>query len=204
MKTETKKTTKTVRKSPSKRTPLSAKTAGGADLLKIAAKIREQLNTADAGPSRTERAMMAIDHEVQGNMTAGDYIIIAQYIRDQGRAGENQFFAAVTSFAEDIALEDAELNRLYNASQAKHKEAGYGDGEDETWPADKRPADVQKIFDAWWDRFDQLRIAILRQYGEDQMADLLLNDPDAFQDRVENGQKLFDEKGLGGSDEEKE
>jgi len=202
MKTETKKRTKTVRKSPSKRTPLSAKSAGGTDLLKIAAKIREQLNTADAGPSKTERAMMAIDHEVPGNMTTGPYILIAQSIRDMGRAGEDQFFASVASFVDEIAWEDREIIRLSKAIDLKHKEAGLG--EDETWPDGEGPEDVEKLRTAWDSRFRQLKIAILRQYGEDQMADLLLNDPDAFQGRVEKGQKLYEEKGLGGSDEEKE
>ncbi len=166
--------------------------ADGKDLLKLAAAVRGQLDIADAGPSKTERGLTALQHQLEGDITYSDAILMAQFIRERGGMGEDEVFAGIASFAEAIAREDGELNRLFQASEAKHKEAGFG--EDEEWPEDNRPADVQALFDAYWDRFLQLRVAILRRHGEDGMADLLMNDPDAFQDRVDRGQKAFDER----------
>lgn len=166
--------------------------ADGKDLLKLAAAVRGQLDIADAGPSKIERASMAIQHQMEGDLTDSDAIVLAQYIRDRGIIGEDEVFAGIANFAEAAARKDPELNRLFQASEAKHKEAGFG--EDEEWPEDSRPADVQALFDAYWDRFLQLRVAILRRHGEDEMADLLMNDPDAFQDRVDRGQKIFEER----------
>lgn len=168
--------------------------AGGMDLLKVAAKVRGQLDIADAGPSKKERALTAIGHLEDKAPTWSDSILMVQFVMETGRGeyGEDEGFAAIASFAEEIAWEDQEINRLSKAIDDKHKEAGMT--EDETWPDGEGPEDVEALRAAWDSRFLQLRVAILRRHDENEMADLLMNDPDAFQDRVEKGQKIFEER----------
>ena len=187
---------KLARKAPAGRRDIKrmAVDAGGMDFLKIAAKVRGQLDIADAGPSKKERALTTAVNLAAGEPTGADSILMVQFIREQGRGkiGEDECFAGIAGFAESIAWEDHEINRLSKAIDEKHKEAGLA--EDETWPDGEGPEDVETLRAAWDSRFLQLRVAILRRHGEDGMADLLMTDPAAFQDRVEKGQKIFDKR----------
>ncbi len=193
-----KKPKKTARKPPARRGKPSGRQAvkkgdGGMDLLRIADRVGLQQYAAEGFRDRYDIAV-AILAGSDGPPTNEDMkkhpFIMAQYVRERGGMAPDEIFAAMDSFAEEIALEDRELNRLYKASEAKHDEAGYG--EDESWPEDQRPADVQRLFDAYWDRMAQLKISILRHHAENEMADLLLNDPAAYAERVEKGKTLYE------------
>jgi len=105
---------------------------------------------------------------------------------------EDEIFAGIAHFVEEIAWNDPEIIRLSKAIDAKHREAGAK--EDETWPEGEAPEDVEKLRAAWDSRFLHLRVAILRHHGEDGMADLILNDPDAYAGQVKRGEKLIDER----------
>jgi hypothetical protein len=172
--------------------------AGGIELLKLADKLDLQRYAAE-GLDKKGRALTALKHLQDGQMTykkftPEDHIFMCRFIREKKAMDEDAIFAFIACLVEEITWEDAELNRLYNASEAKHKEAGFID--DESWPEDNRPADVQKLFDAYWDRFLHLRVAILRHHDEGGMADFLLNDPDAYQERIDKGKKMLDKKGI--------
>jgi len=170
---------------------------GWIDLLKVADQTALNLYAAEGLTNFQERADACIDR-IRANdgdiraLPLEDQILIAQFIRDRGGMSADEIFAHIDTFVHDIALQDAKLKRLTEISEAKHKEAGYG--EDESWPEDQRPADIQKLFDEYWERYDQLKVAILRHHGEDKMADLLVNDPDAYAARVEAGERICDER----------
>ena len=94
-----------------------------------------------------------------------------------------------------MAREDKEIKRLSKAIDAKRTAAGLD--EDDEWPDDKMPKDVEALYDEWNDRFLQLKVAILRHNEEDKLADLLLNDPDAYQARVTKGWQSMQKKAGG-------
>ena len=191
---------KTIKKEPSGRQAVKKdKTARiRLELLKMADKVDLQRYIAEGLSNRMARAMTTVEHLQDGgyhNLWPEDDILIGQFIRDKGMGlmSEDQIFAYINGAVEEIAKEDAKLSSLFEASEAKHREAGFGP--DDEWPEETRPADVQELFDAYWDRFLQLKVAILRRNGEDAMADLLLDDPDAYQARVEKGMnEPFDKK----------
>jgi hypothetical protein len=187
---------KTKAKKTTKRRTIKRNTSGqaaGIDLLRIADRTGLQRYAAEGLTNLQRRSWIALQHIEDGQgtyekMTPEDYILLSQTIRERKGMEEDEIFAGIDLQVEEIAMKDAELDRLFQVSEAKHKEAGFG--EDEEWPEDSRPPEIQKLFDAYWDRFHQLKVAILRHHGEDDMADLLLNDPDAYAEKAERGEKL--------------
>lgn len=182
-----------------------------ADLIQTAARLGLKLYAVEGLTNFRQRAREAIKrmeengHSMKDN-TAEDHILTCQFIRESGDVDPEIVFAWIDSLVHDIALDDAELKRLYDASEARHREAGFG--EDDEWPEDKRPADVQALFDAYWELYYQLKVAILRHHGEDEIADLLENDSDAYDVRLETCKALAEKfhsdhviKGTTGSSE---
>lgn len=198
MNTKTKRV-KTTRKAPSTTPRTAADIVGGIDLLRFAGKIRGHLDAIDAGPSRKDRGIALIEHLETGNMTSSDYILMAQYVRDMDGMRKDETFAGIATFVEDIAWEDRALNRLSSAIEEKHKEYWAKEGDEwpqkgEYWADGEAPEDVEELRTSFDNRFVQLKVAILRRNDENEMADLLLNDPNAFLERVEKGMSLADER----------
>lgn len=205
-----KKTTKKAGTKPAWRRIVKRSAPDMAALLQAADDMDLKLYAAEGLTNFKERALASVEriNEAGGTFDKfqdSDWILMLQYFRDKGKDdpvaesiiqgrgfGPDEIFAGIDSFVHNIALDDPQLKRLYEASEAKHKAAGFG--EDEEWPEDDRPADVQEIFDAYWDRYHQLKVAILRHHGEIEMADLLENDPDDYDARVESGKAIFNEK----------
>jgi hypothetical protein len=75
------------------------------------------------------------------------------------------------------------LKRIDQAIKAADKAHGLKD--DEEWIEGKAPDDVAELYRAWGRRHDAIMVAFLREYGEADMADLRLADPDAYSDRIE-------------------
>ena len=167
------------------------------DLLKIVDRMDRRLMVAEGvGGFRQKQAMALaerLEREGTYNFNAwspSDKIIFYQFIRD-GIIGKAEpppreiAFAIIDDAVEDIAKDDVRLEKLYQESENKHREAGFGP--DDEWPEDKRPKEIQALFNFYWKRLQLLKIAILRKYDEHDMADLLESDPDAYDAKVEKG-----------------
>ncbi len=147
-------------------------------LLGIAARIMTLSAAAEPAPSwreKVKRSMTGVEDDRVGILRAG------QAMRD---AGVDLAFAymSICMGAEDIAADrektDAELARISAAIRKREKESGLKEGE--FWPRGKGPDDVKALNVAFEKRCRQIEADVLREYGEDEMADALLADEDAF------------------------
>lgn len=176
--------------------------AGGIDLLRLADQVGLQQYAAEGFRDRQTRAMGALvrlldsAEDKPADEPMDMTILKLQYIREMGRLSPDEVFAGLDLFAEEIAWEDRELNRLSAAIDAMYKE--YGAKDDEHWAVGEGPEEFEKLRNAFDDRFRQLKASILRHYAENEMADLLLNDPDAYAVRIENGRKLTEKNRAAG------
>ncbi len=196
---------KAKRTSTRKPTGLSA-----AELIQTADQLGLRLYAIEGLTNFKRRAMETIERVRAAGMsydkmTDSDWILMLQFIRDKtggdqafGRIcqrlniGPNEAFAGINSFVHEIAWQDGTLLQLSAAIDAKHRE--YGAKEDETWAEGEAPDDVEELRAAFDRRYLQLKVAILRHHGENEMAALLEADPDAYEARVEAGKGLFNEK----------
>lgn len=147
-------------------------------LLGIAARIMKL--SADAEPNRSWRekvkaALSGGDDRSDGMIRAG------QAMQD---AGIDVDFANMTIClgVEDIANDrekaDAELARISRAIAAANK--AHGLGEDEYWPRGEAPDDVEKLNASFERRAREINADVFRKFGENEMADALLADEEAF------------------------
>jgi len=107
---------------------------------------------------------------------------LVRSVRDMRTADEDEAFFFMTFALDNLAEErkaaDAELIRLSKAIDAKYKE--YGAAEDEYWPDGEAPEDMEELRTAYDERSRQIDAAVMREHGEDGMADLFLNDEKEF------------------------
>lgn len=216
---------------------------GALELLKIVARLKDQVQKADHGPSWQEkiRACLASfdldaysklkdayfgkdeaerkaksaarievliknpDHtdaswvEFRRQTRKKDEWFIKLYKigRDAGEVDADEAFFHISLYSEDIAedradevlMKDVEFKRINKAIDAANKK--YGLKEDEVFNAADMPDDLKKL-DAEYGRIREKISnaslgAVLREHGEDSMADLLLTDRAAYADRREKG-----------------
>ena len=147
-------------------------------LLGIAARIMTLSAAAEPAPSwreKVKRSMTGVEDDRVGILRAG------QAMRD---AGVDLAFAymSICMGAEDIAADrektDAGLAKISRAIDAANKTHGLKEGE--YWPRGEAPDDVEKLNAAYERRVREIEAAVLREYGENEMADALLADEDAF------------------------
>lgn len=185
---------------PAKRKRAPAGQPGGMDLLRIADKVGLQQFAAEGFRDRKTRAFAAMTkiEEQKGNLAdAPDgQILMIQFIREMKGMSPEEIFYGIDMTAEEAAGEDRELNRLSAAIAIKRKE--YGLQDDEDWIDGEAPDDTAPLLDAWEIRLRQLKVAILRHYAENEMADLLENDPKAYADRSAIGWKMSEENHASG------
>jgi len=147
-------------------------------LLGIAARIMKL--SADAEPEgswreKVKRTLSGCENQDEGMIRAG------QAMRD---AAIDVDFANMTICcgAEDIAADrvktDAELAKISRTIDAAEK--AHGLGKDEYWPQGEAPDDVETLRAAYTKRSRQIEADVLREFGENEMADALLADEDAF------------------------
>lgn len=154
-------------------------------LLKIIAKLDDQVQKADAGLSWRERVLAALANpdDEKGQIKA------VQILRDAGQIDEESAFFVIAANAGSIAFKrgsnDAELTRINQAIKAAEK--AHGLDPDEYWPLGEAPDDVEELRDAYGRREDAILAAVLQEHREDGMADLFLNDRDAWRDQREKG-----------------
>ena len=204
---KTKAAKKTDRKKAARKTGASRQTikrdapgqADGIDLLRIADKVGLQQYAAEGFRDRKTRAFASLarmDDDPTADWAKKEPILIAQFIREMGRMSPEEIFVGIDSFAEEAAWEDRELNRLSAAIAIKRKK--YGLQDDEDWLDGEAPEDTAGLLTAWEDRLRQLKVAFLRHHSENEMADILANDPGAYADRVEKGRKIFEDNRAAG------
>jgi hypothetical protein len=198
-----KKTTKPGRRAIKRETPGQA---GGIDLLRIADKVGLQQYAAEGFRDRQTRAMAALTRMMEregdkADVPMDELILRLQFIREMAGMSSEEIFAGIDSLAEETAWEDRELDRLSAAITVKRKK--YGLKDDEDWIDGEAPEDTAGLLTAWEDRLRQLKVAILRHHSENEMADLLANDPGAYADRVEKGRKIFEDNHAAGKYEGK-
>lgn len=177
--------------------PTTRKKPGGAALLQTADALALKLYAAEGLTNDRQRKMESLQKMQEGGMTYDkfqdeDWILMSQAIRERGAMSPDEVFAGIDNAVENIAWKDAELIRLSNAIDAMYKE--YGAKDDEHWAVGEGPEEFEKLRTAFDDRFLQLRAAILRHHGEDDMAALLEHDAAAYDARVEAGKAIFKEK----------
>jgi hypothetical protein len=174
--------------------------AGAAGLLDIATRLRGQVEKVDAGPSWQDRsiAAMSTDDKESG-------IIKCLQIQREGGAYDRDpevFFAmmaqATNPEADKRMYDDAEIKRIHEASHAVNK--AHGLEPDEYFPIEERPDDVKALDDAFERRLHEIHADVLREHGETDMADLLLNDPDAFHRRCDAGREMWNKSEATGFD----
>jgi hypothetical protein len=158
------------------------------DLLEIATRLKDQVAEADAGLTWREKSIAAL---ANSNDEEG-IIRCAQIQRDEGGASKEESSHRIAFMAENIAIErikkDKEIKRIGQAIDAAKK--AYGLKDDEYWPRGEGPEDVEQLDDEWDRRFDAIFAAVLREHGEDAMADLLITDKKAFHDLCEKGRAM--------------
>jgi len=147
-------------------------------LLGIAARIMKLSAAAEPSESwreKVKRALSGCPNRSEGMIRAG------QAMRD---AGVDVDFAHMTicmgveHIAEARIQTDAERVRISRAIDAANK--AHGLGPDEYWPRGKAPAEVKALNTAHDKRCLQMKADVFREYGENEMADALLADEDAF------------------------
>jgi len=164
----------------------------GLELLKMANKVDLQRYAAEGGPLNRKSRIWNSFEKIIGGAGPLEDIFAIRFASDRGMITGDQAFAFIHLAAEKQARADSEFERLSRAIDMKRSAAGLA--EDDDWPGDEIPKDVEKLYKEFADRFLQLKIAILRHHEEYEMADLLLNDPDAYQARVTKGWKSIKEK----------
>ncbi len=173
-------------KKPTKKT--GAKTAARKTIMKpadesgklvgIAAKIMKLSAAAEPAPSWKDKVNAA---RVVCEDTSEAVLRAGQAMRDAGR---NVDFAnmSICMGAEDIAADrektDAGLAKISRATAKKKK--GYGLKDDEYWPLNEAPDDVKALLAAFTERCRRIEADVLREFGENDMADALLADEAAF------------------------
>lgn len=180
-------------RSKAKRTT-SGKPTGlsAAELIQTADQLGLKLYATEGLTNFRQRAMTSLKRIEAAGMTYDglqpeDWILLAQEVREKGGMSSDEIFAGIDNNVDEIVYDDPEIQRLSAAIDAKYKE--YGAKDDECWPDGEAPEDMEVLRTAFDDRRFQLRIAVLRHHGEDEMAALLESDPDAYEAIVERGRE---------------
>ena len=168
-----------MKSSNTRKKAMTARTKPAADnLFSIAASLGDRANRAVAAATWRDRVRHI--HSVYGDKSEG-ILRSGQVMRD---AGEDLEFATlsiclgVESLADERINTDPEINKISEA--IRKKEAAYGLKENEYWPANEAPDDVEKLRAAWHRRFIEIEAEVFREFGEDKMAADLMADEDAF------------------------
>ena len=176
------KTARRQRTAPGKRRPDSG------ELLQIAARLQAKIQSLD---------IRDLEMQVRQAHTEGDEDVgilrATQILRDAGRYDQDQAFYLIFWSAERLASRrqeaDQELNRISQLLDTIEEREGLEEDEDFRLDDLGTSADWQALAAKWSRRVTEIQAAVLREHGEDDMADLLLTDPDAFRHRADVGRE---------------
>jgi len=167
---------------------MTKRLAGAGGLLKIAARLKNQVQKADAGPTWKDRfqAALATGGRIEDFLRA-----LHARLSEGGVEDANLHRVMVAELAETISVsyqkKDAEFIRIGMAVDSAELRHGKKPGED--WPDDQdAPEDLLALWAAGRHRANELMAAVLRHFGEGEMADKLLTAPVDFWDWFKKGQ----------------
>jgi len=92
---------------------------------------------------------------------------------------EGMLLGTVETMAEEMLRTDPEIQRIDRAVKKLEKEK-YKLSDDEYFENDDMPEDLERLHDQWLHRFHALEADILRQHGEDELANIYQN-PAAYE-----------------------
>ena len=149
-------------------------------LLKIADCLRDQAGKAENAASWRDKTLALLQ---QDRLQACSLMQVAQLQRDAGAMNADPAFHVIawtaTALAMDAVAKDPRLNEIAAALRAIERREEME--EDEQFP--------EELLKQWDQRYDEILADILRAYGEGSMADLYLNDRDAFDRQFEASQR---------------
>ena len=158
-------------------------------LLNIAGKLKTLAGKIDTAPTWKEYFMAAVakDYQEEDLLRA----FHKQLTENHAFNDADHTRVIMAELAEEISVKrqdnDAEINRIQKDIDAAMIRHGKKPGED--WPEDQdSPEDLSALWDAGRHRANELMAAVLREYGEGDMADKLLTGPSAFWDWYNKGQ----------------
>lgn len=206
MKTMKTKAAKKAPRSPDKKAKRK-RLAGAGPLLEIAARLKGRAE-ANVRLPRWDRAAATLFKKERNAKTPEEFtdterLTLGQYIRDMvadgterddemaDRFGTDGAFYFIVRQAWDI------VNANYDPALAKQRRAIdkiYGTKEDEDWPDmdDEKREDVRKLRIDFTNREDALLAAVLRKHEEDGLADMVLNDREAFYNKYDRGEAIWE------------
>ncbi len=150
---------------------------------------------------RSERTLARICNDLDAGSEAAPWLDAARSLRDRLVISENTYLFLADLFIDPLMVTfgetDAELQR--GAAAMRVIETEHRLRPDEYWSPDDGPPEWQEHDVAWRQRANMLLVAALRERHHDEVADLLEQDPAAFETRAARGRIE-----LWGEDEEPE
>jgi hypothetical protein len=147
---------------------------------------------ATSAGSKAARVLLA---EARRGICAGDqigiiWIVAAQQLEHEGRLSPRAASYLVACFAEDMTVamwdSDPEMSALTARIERLERANGLRPGE--YWRVDEGPPEWRAAERLWEAAFDRRWQAILRRFGEHEMAELLERDRDEFDRRLHAGE----------------
>jgi len=165
--------------------------------------IGDTLSAASAEDRKASfREMVQMDRDLSDpdapNMTADEMcrrgVRIGQMYRDCTGDTDDAFYMVaryIDEYVDGCMYDrDSELKRIHDAMDAI--EAREGLGHLEFWKIGEGPDDWNQLQEQADHRLDDLLVKAFRQFGEDALADLYMNDRDEYDRRMEAGRdKIF-------------
>ncbi len=151
--------------------------------------IRLATLVAEPAAARSGRILWRIREELDRNPDPGPWIAAARALAAEGTISDDAVFYFVEIFLECVtahaAVNDPEMVRL--GEEMIGIERAHGLDEDEAWLVSEAPAEWHAL-NAAWDRRDyEIRVAMLRALGHDDIANVLEQDPREFELREAAG-----------------
>ena len=176
------------------------KRTGGDDLLRIADRVNAIARRAEhliTGRDKARRYMALFE---EGKDCHLNLLLAAQACREGGLSHPDMAFATICFAANEMAAEaagaDPKLERAFDKLRTVLKAQGetFDPNDDDAW-SDELLAVSNEFERRWEAACEEYFIFILRRHGEDEIADLCLNDVDAFMQRLEAGVRIVSKDG---------
>lgn len=176
-----------------KQSALLKYTSGVDDLLKIADSLQMQIRRAEKLLTWQERCNAILE---QGRHDPLSILKATQMTRDAGAMDKEIAFCKIFLMAEwlsdDFVLKDQTLEDI--SAEMSSIEKYHGLSDNEFWRSDDPdvPEEWKALNKKWAHHHDKIIAAILKQCGENEMANLFLNNRESFNLRFETGRcKVF-------------
>jgi hypothetical protein len=178
------------------KSPTKKINSGAVALLKIADRIGRQARKADNLVNWREKISIIIQGHADGKDKPDGILKAAQTFRDAGRIDPDQALSmivgAVGHLSEKTIMTDPKLNDLSDKMGVICKREGLGEDDYFTLNDPKTPKDWLALNEKYDRRVNEIEAAILKRYGEDEIADLTLNDPGTLRRRGYAGLRLWE------------